>query len=184
MGAHTLERRARHRRSGTFWARGTVAVVVIVAVAGGFWYSNTQRRATALPSQAVATTTTATAATAVPGPTDPLRMRIYSEAIEHAEAGIPYLQGGRTTAGLDCAGLVWVALKGSGLKVPYRSVAGLRSWTTPIEHPEPGDLVFYSRHVAVYVGDGMVVDATDTMDTVGRHVMWPDPTPTFGRVPA
>jgi cell wall-associated NlpC family hydrolase len=99
------------------------------------------------------------------------RARVISAAL--GQVGWPYIWGGdaRADGGFDCSGLVDYAYDRAGLTLPGRPTAAvLWRMSTPVGRArlQPGDLAFlYSRHrapyhVALYVGDGLVVVAPHT----------------------
>lgn len=68
-------------------------------------------------------------------------------------------------SGFDCSGLMIYAFAGAGISLPhysgYQYTAGTQ---VPVAARRPGDMVFYSEdgaigHVALYVGNGMMVEA-------------------------
>jgi cell wall-associated NlpC family hydrolase len=99
------------------------------------------------------------------------RARVISAAL--GQVGWPYIWGGddRADGGFDCSGLVDYAYDHAGLTLAGRPTAAvLWRMSTPVGRArlQPGDLAFlYSRHsapyhVALYVGDGLVVVAPHT----------------------
>jgi peptidoglycan DL-endopeptidase CwlO len=88
------------------------------------------------------------------------------------EIGVPYVWGGASPSGFDCSGLISWAYAQVGISLPHYSGA---QWdaTTHISLADiaAGDLVFYgpggSEHEAMYIGGGMMVEATHT----GSYVM-------------
>lgn len=98
--------------------------------------------------------------------------------------GTPYRWGGKSSAGVDCSGLVYLVLKQAGLTDRYRTSGALREWTTPIKRSEAraGDLVFGPGHVGIYVGDGMMIDAPKPGAKVGLRRVYSTMT-SFGRIP-
>ena len=84
--------------------------------------------------------------------------------------GTPYRWGGTAPGGFDCSGFVRWAWSQAGVALPHNSAAQ-RGATRPVgaEDLQPGDLVFYGRpvsHVAIYVGDGMIIHSPRPGDVV------------------
>ena len=73
--------------------------------------------------------------------------------------GIPYVYGGESLAGLDCSGLVKYAYGAAGINLPHSSSAQAAGGTI-VSDPQPGDIVSYPGHVAIYIGGGQMVEAT------------------------
>jgi cell wall-associated NlpC family hydrolase len=79
-------------------------------------------------------------------------------AVAERFLGVPYLWGGKTALGLDCSGLVQVALTAAGRICPRDSDMQEQALGAPIPHGGEGalqcsDLVFWKGHVAI-VRDG------------------------------
>lgn len=82
-------------------------------------------------------------------------------AVAERFLGVPYLWGGKSSLGLDCSGLVQVALTACGITCPRdsdmqesalgkpASLAGLQS----------GDLIFWKGHVAIARGRNSMIHA-------------------------
>ncbi len=87
--------------------------------------------------------------------------------VEIAErfVGTPYLWGGRSRIGLDCSGLVQVALAAAGFRVPRDTDMQQAEIGSYVDIPEGleglqrGDLVFWQGHVGILVDSVMLVHA-------------------------
>ncbi|WP_111414335.1 C40 family peptidase [Billgrantia lactosivorans] len=77
--------------------------------------------------------------------------------------GTPYRLGGNTPQGLDCSGLVELAYRSAGIRVPRTADEQFRRLPA-VERAQPGDLLFFgdrrkATHVGIYRGDGQMIHA-------------------------
>lgn len=79
--------------------------------------------------------------------------------------GNPYVYGGTSlTKGADCSGFVMSVYANFGIKLPHSSAADRSqgSAVDGLENAQPGDLICYSGHVALYIGNGQIVHASNS----------------------
>jgi cell wall-associated NlpC family hydrolase len=97
-------------------------------------------------------------------------------AFVYAQLGCPYVYGGTGPCqmGFDCSGLAQAAWASAGVAIPrdsYEQWADLPHIS--LSAIEPGDLLIYNGegHVAIYVGNGYIIDAPQTGMDVERIPM-------------
>lgn len=108
----------------------------------------------------------------VPDPTAPAPSAGAAAAVAYAKAqlGKPYRYAAAGPDEFDCSGLTMMAWAQGGVSMPhYSGSQGDMFPRVPDDQLQPGDLVIYypdHHHVAIYVGDGMTIAATQTGDFV------------------
>lgn len=99
--------------------------------------------------------------TQVPESNSSLGQKIANYALQFV--GNPYVYGGTSlTNGADCSGFVMSVYRHFGIRLPRTSGEQGRCGTNVggIGNARPGDLVHYSGHIGIYIGNGQIVHAS------------------------
>ena len=83
--------------------------------------------------------------------------------------GNPYRWGGTSlTRGADCSGFVMSVYRHFGKSLPHSSYAQRRVGRRvgSLSKAKPGDIICYSGHVAIYMGNNKVVHASNPRDGI------------------
>ncbi len=75
--------------------------------------------------------------------------------------GYPYVSGGNNPSGWDCSGFVQWVFAQFGVSLPHYSGAQMSVGTAvgSIAEAAPGDIIVNTQHAAIYIGNGMVINA-------------------------
>ena len=86
---------------------------------------------------------------------------VGAAAVEAAKSqiGTPYVWGGAAPGGFDCSGLTSWAYRQAGLEIPRVAADQTVGRQVSYQELQPGDLVLWSGHAAMYAGDGMMIEA-------------------------
>ena len=80
----------------------------------------------------------------------------------YSQIGVPYVWGGTTPyVGLDCSGLVQSCYRQAGKSIP-RTSGSILAGGTIVSNPQPGDICWTPGHVAIYIGNGQMIEAQQT----------------------
>lgn len=78
--------------------------------------------------------------------------------------GNKYVYGGTSlTNGADCSGFTLAVYANFGVSLPHSAKAQNKKGTNvgSIDNAIPGDLVYYSGHIGIYIGNGKIVHASN-----------------------
>ncbi|MDE7061742.1 MAG: C40 family peptidase, partial [Lachnospiraceae bacterium] len=83
--------------------------------------------------------------------------------------GNPYVYGGTSlTDGADCSGFVQSVYKNFGILLPRTSgeqgACGIS--VGGLDAAQPGDLIYYSGHIGIYIGNGQIVHASTSQSGI------------------
>ena len=93
-----------------------------------------------------------------------------------AQIGKPYCWGGEGPRCFDCSGLAQMAYSRAGVRIPRTSHDMARRLPEiPMEEAQAGDILWWPGHVAIYEGEGWVIDAFNSRDGVVRRYGFTDP---------
>ncbi|MCD8078126.1 MAG: C40 family peptidase [Lachnospiraceae bacterium] len=94
--------------------------------------------------------------------TSSIRSQIVDYALSFV-GNLKYVYGGNSlSSGVDCSGFVQQIYKHFGYSLPRTSSSqGSSGKSVSSSEMQPGDLVYYGGHIAIYIGNGQVVHASN-----------------------
>lgn len=126
----------------------------------------------------IAAATAKTAATSTASTSTATGDALVTEARKYL--GVPYVLGGSTAAGLDCSGLVQRALGALGVDMPRvaKDQATQGTAVASLADAVPGDLLVFGggSHIAIYTGNGTMIDAPKPGGVVSERAVYETPT--------
>lgn len=125
------------------------------------------RAAAAASAPKTVKTTAQTAVTYSVGEGSEMGVAVAEYALQFV--GNPYVYGGSSlTNGTDCSGFVMSVYANFGVSLPHSSASDRSQGyaVASLDEAQPGDLICYSGHVALYIGDGQIVHASNKKDGI------------------
>ena len=108
--------------------------------------------------------------TPIPLPESELRQRLIDTAMLYR--GTPYRWGGKTPQGLDCSGLTSMTYLLNGIVIFRNSklMDGFPIHAIPLERAKAGDLIYFTGHICLYLGDYRYLHVTGKMGSDGVSI--------------
>lgn len=155
--------------------QGQLAMLSPQATGASFASALDQAASPTSTDPTLGTTTTSTAGTSSTAGAD-----VVADARKYL--GIPYLWGGTDPAkGLDCSGLVQHVYRDLGYQLPRVAAdqATVGTAVPSLDQAQPGDLLAFGspvHHIAIYAGDGKMIEAPHTGSVVRVSDVYETPT--------
>lgn len=84
-------------------------------------------------------------------------------------SGYPYVYGGNQPSGWDCSGFIQYVFAQFGVSLPHQSgdQMSVGSPVASLAEAQPGDILANGSHAAIYIGNGMVMNAMSPSQGTG-----------------
>jgi len=98
--------------------------------------------------------------------------------VAKAYIGTPYVSGGAAPGGFDCSGFVGYVYRQFGANIPrtsgaiYSAAVNGTNGLYIVSDPQPGDIMWTSGHVGIYLGNGMMIDSPRPGKTIQIRALY------------
>lgn len=139
----------------------TVSNTSTTHTSGNSTSSSSSNGSSSRPSSSVGSSSQTSNSTTTSTGNKSLGQQIANYAVQFK--GNPYVYGGTSlTNGADCSGFVMSVFRNFGISLPRTSGAqgSLGRRVESISQAQPGDLIAYTGHIGIYIGNGKLIHAS------------------------
>lgn len=149
------------RRQELLAQQRTVSNTSTTHTSGNSTSSSSSNSSSSRPSSTVGSSSQTSDSTTTSTGNKSLGQQIANYAVQFK--GNPYVYGGTSlTNGADCSGFVMSVFRNFGISLPRTSGAQGSSGrrVESISQAQPGDLIAYTGHIGIYIGNGKLIHAS------------------------